>query len=164
MQQSTPATVEPGLERCAAAVLDVGLLISRFVRAHMLRHRPARLSVVQFRALTFLNAHPGTSPSTLADHLMISRAAVSRLIDELVRRRLVARRAATDDRRRLLLTVTTAGQERLESFFTIARALVADRLASLPAAQRADVTRAMLAIRDCFAAPAPAPAPAPEAP
>lgn len=153
MQQLHGATVSPALDRCAAAVLDAGLLVSRFVRAAMWRHRPAGLSVVQFRALTFLNAHPDSGPSELAEYLMLSRPAATRLVDQLAAKKLLARRVDADDRRRLTLGITAAGRKNLDAYFAAARALVAERLASLPAAERDAVTRAMELLRPRFSGP-----------
>lgn len=140
-------------DRCAAAVLDLGLVVSRFVRAGMWQHRPAGLTVNQFRALNFLNAYPDGSPSELAEYLMLSRPAVSRLVDELVTRRLLSRRPAADDRRRVGLSLTAAGRKHLDDYFAVARRIVAERLAPLSAAERAAVTDAMELVRAHFEAP-----------
>lgn len=139
-------------DRCAAAVMDVGLLISRLVKAETWRRRPAGLTTQQFRALAFVNAYPASSPSALADYLNLRRPTVSKLVDELVRRRLLERRADTADRRRIMLFLTAAGRRRLDAHFAIARALVAERLASLTASERATVTRAVALLRPRFTA------------
>ncbi len=138
------------LQRCAAAVMDVGLLVSRLVRAQSWQRRPRSLTVAQFRTLTFVNAYPNSAPSEVAEYLMLSRPAITRIVDELVRRRLIARRADRGDRRRQTLALTAAGRHRLDAFFAAARGLVAERLAMLPAADRAAVSRAMELLRPRF--------------
>lgn len=140
-------------DRCAAAVLELGLVVSRFVRAGMWQLRPAGLTVNQFRALTFLNAYPEGSPSELAEYLMLSRPAVSRLVDELVTRRLLSRRPAADDRRRVGLSLTATGRKHLDDYFAAARQLVAERLAPLSPGERAGVTDAVELVRAHFDAP-----------
>lgn len=157
MKQLANDTNDGALDRCAAAVMDVGLLVSRLVRSQSWRHRPAGLSTPQFRALTFVNAYPGSSPSDLAVYLMLTRPSISKLVDQLVRHRLVERRTDETDRRRSVLSLTAAGRRRLDAHFATARALVAERLASLPTEQRAAVTRAMALLRPCFAGPMPVP-------
>lgn len=140
-------------EECAAAVLDVGLLVSRFVRAGMWQHRPAGLTLNQFRALNFLDAYPDASPSELAEYLLLSRPAVTRLVDDLVEKRLLARRPGEADRRRIGLSLTAAGRRHLDDYFAGARRIVAERLAPLTADERAAITRAMALVSTHFDRP-----------
>ncbi len=128
---------------CAADVVDVGLAVSRLVRAQLRRDAPGGLTLPQIRALAFVSADPACSPSQLAEYLMLSRPAVTRLIDSLVEHQLVTRRAHPDDRRRLQLAVTGAGRDRLDRYFVRARAIIADRLARLQPDDRAAVRHAM---------------------
>src|SRR5581483_3183536 len=93
------------LAACAVAVMDAGLLVSRFVRAELWRQKPAGLSLAQFRGLAYVNAYPDCAPSELADYLMLTRPAVTRLVDELVRRRVLGRRVDAEDRRRQTLAL-----------------------------------------------------------
>lgn len=123
--------------------MEVGLLVTRLVRAQAWGHRASTLSDVQLRALTLINAYPGCSPSALADYLLLSRSAVTRVLDELVAQRLVARRAASGDRRRLELLVTAAGRRQVNAYLAGARAALAERLAGLSDAERDTVARAM---------------------
>ena len=74
---------------------------------------------------------------------MLSRPAVTRLLDGLVRRRLVSRRAHPGDRRRLQLSLTKAGRAHLDDYFGRARAIVAERTRGLSAGDRAAVRRAV---------------------
>lgn len=127
----------------AAAVMEVGLLVTRLVRAQAWGHRASTLSDVQLRALTLINAYPGCSPSALADYILLSRPAVTRVLDELVAQRLVARRPASGDRRRIELRVTASGRRQVEAYLAGARAALAERLADLSDAERDTVARAM---------------------
>jgi DNA-binding MarR family transcriptional regulator len=138
-------------EACAAAVMDAGLLVSRFVRAELWRRKPAGLTLAQFRGLAYVNAYPDSAPSELAEYLMLTRPAVTRLVDELVRRRLLARRADPADRRRLSLNLTATGRRMLDSHFTLVRRMVAERLASLSAAEQERVRAAMTLVAPRFA-------------
>jgi len=152
MQQLTDAAGDVDAKACAAAVLDVGLAVSRLVRAQVRTHRPAGLSLPQVRALAFVNGDPDCAPSQLAEYLMLSRPAVTRLLDALVRRGLLTRRLDPADRRRLKLSLTRAGRARLEAYFERARALVAERLAPLSARDRREVTRVMRMVLSIVAA------------
>jgi len=143
MQQLSGANRQADVERCAAEVVDVGLAVTRLVRAQMRRQLPGGLTLPQLRALGFINADPACAPSQLAEYLMLSRPAVTRLLDGLVDRRLIARHPHPDDRRRVRLALTKAGRGKLDRYFTRARAIIAGRLAHLSAADRAAVRRAM---------------------
>lgn len=136
---------------CAAAVMDAGLLVSRFVRAELWRHKPEGLTIAQFRGLAYVNAYADCAPSELADYLMLTRPAVTRLVDELVRRKLVARREDAADRRRQSLSVTPSGRRMLDSHFVLVRRLVAERLASLSASEQERIRSAMALLAPHFA-------------
>jgi DNA-binding MarR family transcriptional regulator len=74
---------------------------------------------------------------------MLSRPAVTRLLDSLVERGLITRSPHPDDRRRLRLAATPPGRAHLDTYFARARAIVAARLGHLRPDERAAVHRAM---------------------
>ena len=143
MQQFPLDNDDVDIAACAASVVDVGLAVTRLVRAQLRRHGRGRLTLPQIRALAFVNADPDSAPSQLAEHLMLTRPAVTRLIDALGKQRLITRRAHPDDRRRLQLAATAAGREKLDTDFGESRAIIAGRLAELPVSDRTAVRRAM---------------------
>lgn len=143
MQLLPEAITARGPDTVAAAVMEIGLLVTRLVRAQAWRHRSSTLSDVQLRTLTLINAYPGCSPSALADYMLLSRPAITRVVDELAARKLVARGPAPRDRRRVALRVTASGRRRVEAHLAGARAALAQRLAGLSRAERAAVRRAM---------------------
>lgn len=75
----------------ARELLEVVPVIMRTIRAEMRSHRGADMSVVQFRALLFLNRNPGTSLSAVAEHLDLTLPTVSKMIDGMVANHLVTR-------------------------------------------------------------------------
>jgi DNA-binding MarR family transcriptional regulator len=152
MQQLSPADRTPSAGRCAAAVVDTGLAVSRLVRAQLRRRRPRELTLPQVRALAFVNADPACAPSQLAEYLMLSRPAVTRLLEGLARRKLITRRPDPRDRRRLRLALTKAGRTHLDAYFARARVLVAARLSALPRRDRRLVLRAMALVLPLVAA------------
>lgn len=153
MQQFPEANGEPTADDCAAEVVDVGLAVARLVRAQLRRHAPEGLTLPQTRALAFVSADPACGPSQLAEYLMLSRPAVTRLLDSLVERRLITRLPHPDDRRRLQLTATAAGRAHLDAYFARARAIVAERLARLAPSERTAVHRAMTLVLPLVAGP-----------
>ncbi|HTT35269.1 MAG TPA: MarR family winged helix-turn-helix transcriptional regulator [Thermoplasmata archaeon] len=110
--------------------------------------RAARLTIPQLHLLGWLERtgpHPsagwargaGASPST-----------VSELVDGLVARGLVRRETDPRDRRRLLLSVTDVGRERLRTVHGRMRRRLAARMATLPTAELARMTRTLERLGD----------------
>ena len=68
MQQLSSANRKPSPADGSAELVDLGLAVSRLVRAQMRRHAPRGLTLPQLRALAFVNADPACarrrSPST----------------------------------------------------------------------------------------------------
>jgi DNA-binding MarR family transcriptional regulator len=106
--------------------------------------------VPQFRVLSFLNRQPGASLSAVADHIGLTRPAMSILVDGLVNRKLVDRETDPGDRRRLTLSLTRQGQ----SLYTAARqrtqARLAARLEALSPARRQALAATLEQLRELF--------------
>jgi len=85
------------------------------------------LTIPQFRALHFIQDHPGASLSATADFLGLTLPSTSKLVDQLVRRGMLARVDAPDDRRRMTLRNTLKGDALLKN----AQALVRQHLAGM---------------------------------
>ncbi len=126
----------------AREVLEVVPPIMRTIRAEMRSRRGANLSVVQFRALLFLDRNPGVSLSTLAEHLDLTLPTVSKMIDGMVADRLVTRQDSSDDRRRVTLALTASGQGLLEKARSGTQARLAEIFAGLTPAERETLHRA----------------------
>jgi DNA-binding MarR family transcriptional regulator len=75
---------------------------------------------------------------------------MSKLVDGLVARQLVTRELAASDRRRVMLALTSAGQATFQAARAATQAFLAQRLAELPAEERAVVTEAMQILRPLF--------------
>lgn len=146
---------------CAAGVLDTVPLIMQFIRVEMRRSRGPGVSVPQFRVLTYLNRTDGASLSAVADRVGLSLPAMSRLIDGLVARDLVRRDESREDRRRVTLRLTTLGKELVRTARAGAQARLAEALAVLTPAQRAEVAQTMQRLRPVFL-PKPRPTAGPE--
>jgi DNA-binding MarR family transcriptional regulator len=125
--------------RCAGAVLEIGLLVTRLIRREVRRRRPAGLSLQQFRALAAV-ASGTSSPSPLAEHLGLAPATVSKLVDDLVTRRFLRRSRSSVDRRGRVLVVTPDGRAKVRAAFVVFRAEVARRVKALAAPRRARIT------------------------
>ena len=127
---------------CSALILDVVPLIMRRIRGEMRPHSMPGLSVAQFRTLIYLERHPGTSLSDVAEFLGLTMPSASKLVDRMVMDKAVFRRIA-QDRRRISLSLTERGQTVLELARLEARDQLADSLKELSLEDLAAVTSAL---------------------
>ncbi|MCL4303484.1 MAG: MarR family transcriptional regulator [Anaerolineae bacterium] len=138
------------IDNCAHEVLEVTPLIMRAIRAEMRRQRGFDLSVPQFRTLAYLNYYQGASLSDAAEFIGLTLPSMSKLVDGLVARQLVLRELAANDRRRVMLALTAAGQATFQAARAATQTFLAQRLAELPAEERAVVTEAMQILHPLF--------------
>jgi DNA-binding MarR family transcriptional regulator len=139
-------------DACAGSLLETTPLVMRVIRAQMRGSRAADLSVAQFRALGFIGRRPATSLADLAEHIGLSPAAASRLVDGLVARGYVDRRGSTSDRRLVELRVLPEGAAITEATRAAARAHLRDRLGALSDEQLDLIGEASALLREVFAA------------
>lgn len=137
---------------CAELVIETVLLGGRTIRNEIRRHRPSDLSVPQFRVLAFLNRHDGASLSDLAGHLGLTLPSMSNAIDVLVKRGLVTRGIVPNNRRRVHLSLTIEGSDIFNTAAKAARTHITERMKDLPPKDKETITKAMLMLRDLFAA------------
>lgn len=150
-QMSTKqSTQEITSEQCAAEVMETIPLVMQFLRAEMRSHNSPDLSVPQFRALTFLNRHPGASLSDLAEHLGVTRATASTITERLVQRSLVDRRERPEERRHVVLNTTQAGDEYLQQIRQITRTHISKLFASLSEAQLKRIVEGLEILSDAI--------------
>ena len=134
----------------ACELLDVVPVIMRTIRTEMRSHKSNELTVPLFRALMFLERHPGASLQDLAGHLGLTSPTVCKIVDGLVSKSLVMRQSSRADRRKITLTLTSDGQEILEKARTSTQARLADLLTSLSAEQCETILRALKLLHPLF--------------
>jgi DNA-binding MarR family transcriptional regulator len=118
-------------DQAAAELMEAMPAIMQFMRTEMRNQREPSLSVPQFRVLAFLNLHPNASLSEVADHIGITRASASTMVDRLVQRGLVDRQEDPSERRHIMLKITPTGSNLLESMRNSTRQTIADLLNKL---------------------------------
>lgn len=138
--------------QCAQGVLETVPAVMRYIRAQMRSHRGAGLSVPQLRALLFVNRNQGAALGSLAEHLGLTPPSTSKLVEELVNRRLLARRSSRTDRRKVSLGLSQAGKRLLEAVLEETHGKLSAALAGLSPEDLQTVSLAMRALRNCFAA------------
>lgn len=134
---------------CAARLVDVAPVIMRRVRARMRREMPD-LTMPQFRSLVFVEAHRGCSLRALADHLGITPATSSALVDRLVRRGWVSRATDAANRRQIRLNLTPRGAARLGAARAAARREIAFAIGDAPVAVLLAARTGMEGLRELF--------------
>ncbi len=138
-------------DTCAEETLEVVPAVMRFIRAEMRSNRGPDLSVPQFRALLHIRRNVGSSLSALADHLGLTPATTSSMVDGLVRRQIVCREPSTVDRRRLALTLSPGGKRAIDLSMTAAQRGLASKLQALPEEDLRAIQRGLAALRRIFA-------------
>ena len=138
-------------ELCAHEALEVVPSVMRFLRVEMRSNRGSDLSVPQFRALGHLRHNPGTSLSALADHLGLTAATTSNLVDGLVRRQMVSREPSPGDRRRVALALSAPGRRAIDGTMAAAERNLATRLGALSEEDLRSIYRGLAALRRVFA-------------
>jgi len=149
-------------EACARDVLETVPVVMRFIRDQVRQRRATRLSLPQFRALTFVHRTRNSSLSAAAGHLGLSLPAMSRLVDGLVADGLVARQTVSTNRRQIALALTGRGRATLKKARNEIRIRLAAALKPLPAAEQKTVRHALRALQKIFGAPVANAAPSPK--
>src|ERR1700710_2994430 len=78
--------------------------------------RPARLTALQYTALTVLERHPDLTSAHLARHSFVTSQSMADMVTTLRSRGLIDRHQDPDDRRRLVLSLTEAGRTLLDGY------------------------------------------------
>ncbi|MGD0122598.1 MAG: MarR family transcriptional regulator [Candidatus Limnocylindrales bacterium] len=138
-------------DEVAAGILETIPPSMRAIRAQMRSGRAAGMSVAQFRLLVFVRRNPGTSLSTLADHLATSRPAASQLVERLVQAGLVTREQHAEERRRVELRLTDAGAAALAECDARTRAWLRERLAGLGEVELERIAATLRELHDLLA-------------
>ena len=137
----------PPPEALAQALLELTPAVMRFIRREMRAHAGQRLSVPQFRALAYLARTPGASLAQVADHLGVTSATASALVDRLVKRGLVRREPHPRERRRVVLELTGEGRQLWDSALVHARRRLQTMLAGLSWEEQRVLEAAVAALR-----------------
>jgi len=137
-------------DACGRDLLDVVPSVMRFIRTEMRSHRGPGLSVPQFRTLLHIGRNPNTSMKDVAEHLGLTPATTSTLVDGLVKRGLAKRSPYPGDRRRVLLTLTTDGRTDMEDSMRETQKALAVTISRLSPEDLHAVRQAMSSLRRVF--------------
>lgn len=161
MQQIPPATIGPSAadtQASAAQLLEVVPLVMREIRRLMRQRGSEELSVPHFRALGYVQRHPDCSLSAVAEHLGLSGAAASRLVDTLVADGFLERRSSPIDRRYIQLHLSERGAQIRSEAHAHTLQGIAAQLEGLTEGERRQIVLALEPLRAIFAPSSPFPA------
>jgi len=139
------------LDTCAHALMDTTPQIIQSIRVEMRRGRGSDLSIPQFRTLRFIQRHPDSSLSDLAEHLGLTLPSASKLVDGLVKQKLLTRKECAEDRRKLTLMLTQTGTSIIDSARDSARTHLAEKLKYLSDDDLETISQAMQILHPIFA-------------
>ena len=137
-------------DQAAAELMEAMPAIMQFVRTIMRNQREPSLSVPQFRVLAFLSHHPGASLSDVADHIGITRASASTMVERLVQRNVVDRQEDPNERRHIMLKLTPTGSDLLEEMRNSTRQKIAELLDELTPEQLGHISAGLVLLGQVF--------------
>jgi DNA-binding MarR family transcriptional regulator len=137
-------------DRVAHELIEVIPLVMQALRAEVRRRREPDLSVLQIRVLAYLNRHPGSPLSAIAEHVGLTLPSMSSQVSGLVGRDLIHRSISAEDRRYVTLTLTAHGHEVMQAALRGTEAAMTQILAGLTDDERAQMMAALTLMRRIF--------------
>lgn len=133
----------------AKQILDVIPRTMRMLRTELRSYAKPELTVPQFRILVHLTEAPRNN-GQLAEIQGVSVAAMSRMVDGLVRRGLIERVGSTTDRRQIQLVLSDDGQRLCEKITTALQKSLSLRIAKLDKRPRQNLQTGLNILGEMF--------------
>ncbi|MBW4658135.1 MAG: MarR family transcriptional regulator [Drouetiella hepatica Uher 2000/2452] len=140
----------PQATQCATELMETIPAVMQFIRTEMRGQNAALLSVPQFRVLGFLNRHPNSSLSEVAEHLGVTRATASAMTDRLVQRGFLSRIDDPQKRRQVMLNLTEVGSNQLQQSRGKTRDTIAELMQPLTEEQLLSLSAGLAILRKVF--------------
>ena len=122
---------------------SIGTIMRQSMRSFFLYAKESRFSMSQVGALFQIHRLGICGVTDLGDHLGITRAAASQMLNRLVQHGLILRSEDPDDRRAKQLALTDKGREVLEEGFQSHQLWLRDLANSLSTDEKQQVTAAL---------------------
>ena len=126
----------------------VAVFMRRSMRSFIRYAREHGLSMSQINALFHIHRASGSGVTDLGEHLGISNAAVSQLLERLVQQGLILRYEDPADRRAKKLTLTDKGAQTLQEGIHARQGWLHDLAGTLSAAEKEQVAAALTILID----------------
>ena len=137
-------------EQCANKILQVIPEITHFLRDEVRQYGKPRLSLSQLRILYFLDHHPQSSLSEVAEYLDVTRPTMSGAIERLVKQGFVTRTGDPIERRRILLSLTSAGGKYQQQVYQSLLDRIGQKLNSLSDEDTSKIMAGLLLLETIF--------------
>lgn len=137
-------------EQCADKILQVIPEITHFLRDEVRQYGKPQLSLSQLRILYFLDRHPESCLSEVAEHLDVTRPTMSGAIERLVQQGYVQRDNNPIERRQILLSLTSTGSKYQQQVYQALLARIEQQLNSLSEQQNKQVMEVLLLLEKIF--------------
>lgn len=138
-------------QQVAALLVEILRVLRKHTLCDTLRvMRREELSLTQMSTLWHLRHTGPASISDIRDHLNISLAATSHLVDRLVGHGLVERAEDLNDRRHKQVTLTATGRALVVEIEQARDAELTNRLMTLPPSLLASLIEPLTELRDCW--------------
>ncbi len=134
----------------AKRFLDVLPPVMHVIRQEVRVAGEGRLTVPQYRILIGIRRGRPSQVSQIADRHGVSRPAMSRMVDGLVRRGLLKRIQDQDDRRQAQLVLTAKGDSQLDEVRSAVLARLATYMEDLGGGDRESLSEALDRIESLF--------------
>ena len=149
----TPLATGTGDSDIAPLIMDVVPLIMNSIRTEMRSHRTPDLTLSQFRTLTFLYRHEDASLSELAEHIGSKLPTMSKIVENLVQRKLVIRSDSPQNRRQIRLRLSAMGLKELSRTRASVQAKISGLFMDLSEDQRVAIAGSLTSLRTIFSRP-----------
>ncbi|MCX5703671.1 MAG: MarR family transcriptional regulator [Candidatus Omnitrophica bacterium] len=141
--------VGPSLTEFADRMNEImPILAKEFVRRHVSQLYKGKITLPQCLILEFLQREGETKMTTLAKFMNVSTAAMTGIVDRLVRSGYSLRAHQSEDRRIVKIKLTASGQELVRKFHAHKRAMLIHIFSRVSERDRRDYLRVLTRIRD----------------
>jgi DNA-binding MarR family transcriptional regulator len=130
-------------------LLDTIPSVMREWRKELHTGLPEHLSINQFRVLFFVSLGHGSS-GYLARHMGVSPAAMSKMVDGLVKEKLVERTPSSQDRRQRVLKLSRRGEKIVHKIRSQVASRMQARLDALKTSEQKKVAEALSLLQKVF--------------
>lgn len=107
-----------------------------------------KITLQQFLVLEFLNRMGVSNMTSLAHYMAVTTAAMTGIVDRLVRDNYVLRVYEPEDRRIIKIKITARGQELVKKITEQRRKIVVNIFGQLPEKDRNDYLRILMLVKD----------------
>lgn len=126
----------------------VPVMIKEFSKRHVSEVYKGKITLPQFLILGFLYKNPDSRMSDLAHFMSVSTAAMTGMVDRLVKYGYVIRESEPHDRRVIKIKLTSKGSELVKKINQKRREMIIDVFGRVSETDRRDYLRVLMKIKD----------------